>query len=262
MEYYGIRNGEIDLKDLKISINRFRSFFYDTYSYFENKGYFKLAFYGLHSHPPLLSPSPDAYIFNHLGEKKVWPIEEYYHRFDKVTMFILIEIFHKYIRIIEAFDFYEIETAQLEFRNQINKYLVHLEEGYLLTEEGYIINRPEDGLVNLINTNLPEMTADTTTQKVETAIKMFFKYDSNMEEKRKAINILADVLEPNRKALQTLTTDKHDSMIFHMVNKYGIRHNNIEQKEEYDKPIWYEWMFHYYLSTVHATLRLLKDDFI
>lgn len=261
MEYYGVRNGVIDLGNLKISESRFRELFFDTYNYFENKGYFKLAFEGYQSSPALLTPSPAAYFFSHVGEKKVFPIDEYYYRYDKVTMFIVIEILHKYIRIIEFYGFYEAETAQLEFRTVINKYLYHLDDGYELTEAGYIINRPEDGLTNLINSNLPEPTVDTVTEKVETAIKMFFKYDSNMEEKRKAINILADVLEPNADAIENLTTRKHDTMLFGIVNNYGIRHNNLRQKEDYDKPIWYEWMFHYYLSTVHASLKLLKDDF-
>lgn len=262
MEYYGVRNGEIDLSNLKITERQFRELFFDTYNYFEKKGYFKLAFEGYQTSPPLLIPSPAAYFFSHVGKEIVFPIEEYYYRYDKVTIFIVIEILHKYIRIIEFFGLYEVEAAQLEFRTIINKYLYHLDDGYVLTEAGYIMNRPEDGLTNLINSNLPEATPDTVTAKVETAIKMFFKYDSNLEEKSKAVNILANVLEPNRQPIKFLTSRKHDTLIFGIVNEYGIRHNDIGQKEDYEKPIWYEWMFHYYLSTIHAALRLLKEDFI
>lgn len=54
------------------------------------------------------------------------------------------------------------------------------------------------------------------------------------------------------------TSNEHDKMIFGIVNSYKIRHNNDKQFDEYNKKVWYEWMFHYYLSTVHAVLRLTK----
>ncbi|WP_080848671.1 hypothetical protein [Cytobacillus gottheilii] len=266
MDFYGVRNGKINLSDLKISFKKFREFFFDTYLYFEEKKYFKLAFNGHHSRPKLMAPSPEAFLFKHVGNQDVFPIEQYYHRFDKTTVFTLIEILHQYIWNIEDFDVFDIfddaqNTAQAEFRNEINKYLIHLEDGYLLSEKGYIIDLPDDGLGNLITRNLPEHTSDTVTEQVETAIKMFFKYDSNIEEKRKAIAILADILEPYRKDLKEYTTKKHDKIIFDIVNNYGIRHNDIEQVDDYDKPVWYEWMFHYYLSTVHAVLRLKKEHY-
>jgi hypothetical protein len=266
MEYYGVRNGKIDLNDLKISFRKFRSFFLDTYFYFYNKNCFKLAFEGYHSRPRLMAPSPEAFLFKHVGNRDVFPIEQYGDKLDQVTIFTLIEVLHQYIWNLDDLDILDYgdifdtgNTAQTEFRNEINKFLIHLDDGYVLTEKGYIIDLPDDGLGNLITSDLPEHTSDTVTEQVETAIKMFFKYDSNMEEKRKAINILADILEPYRKDLKEFTTNKHDKMIFGIVNDYGIRHNDLKQIDDYEKPIWYEWMFHYYLSTVHAVLRLKKE---
>lgn len=277
MEYYGARHGQINLEGLKISFTKFREFFLHVYDYFEEKGDFKLAFFGDNNISKLMKPSPEAFLFNHLGNENVYPIMEYGYRYNKVTTFTMIEVLYKYIwryrssydfqyPSLEEFDFINTfpkteNIAQTEFRNEINKYLMHLDDGYLLSEGGYIINLPEDGLGNLITSDLPERTSDTVTEQVETAIKMFFKYDSNLEEKRKSINILADILEPYRKDLRALTTKKHDDMIFSIVNNYGIRHNNIEQVDAYNKPIWYEWMFHYYLSTVQAALRLNKTHY-
>lgn len=261
MAYYGARNGKIDLSELKITQRKFKDFFLETYFYFYNQGYFKLAFEGHHSTPRLMKPSPEAYIFLQVGNKDIFPIGENVHKFDKVTIFTLIEILHKYIRKIDDFGMYDYAEAQMEFRTEINKFLPLLDEGYLLSDNGYIINLPDDGLGNLITSDLPERTSDTVTEQVETAIKMFLKYDSNMEEKKKAINILADILEPYREKLKSYSTTKHDTMIFGIVNQYGIRHNDINQKEEYDKPIWYQWMFHYYLATVHAALELTEEHF-
>lgn len=255
MEFYAVRNGHINLEDMKITTTRFNTFFVDVYHYFEEKHYFKLAIEGHHSEPKLLSPSPEAYLFAEAKLKNIWPIEHNYNR-PKEDTFTLIEVLHKFIRRIDGFGMYEEKEAQKEFRDMINKYLVCLNEGYLLTESGYIINLPDDGLGNLITQDLPKTADDTDTQKVETAIKMFFRYDSNEDEKMKAINLLADILEPYRVSLKQITTDNHDNLIFQLVNQYGIRHNDLKQKKDYDKPIWYEWMFHYYLSTVHATLKL------
>ncbi|WP_059351240.1 hypothetical protein [Bacillus coahuilensis] len=269
MQYYGVRNGKINLDGLKINFPKFRKFFIDTYIYFKDRGDFKLAFNGFQHRPRLMKPSPEAYLFNHIGNKDVFPIEQYGHKLDKVTAFTLIEILHQLIwktSEIDDYDMMEIfpdtkSSAQKEFRDEMNKLLIHLEDGYELTEKGYIIDFPDNGLINLIKQDLPGHTSDTVTLQVETAIKMFFKYDSNLEEKRKAINILADILEPYRADLKNYTTNKHDTMIFSIVNNYGIRHNDIDQKEDYEKPVWYEWMFHYYLATVHAVLSLKEEHY-
>lgn len=254
-EYFAARKGHINLEELKITYRTFKDYFVDTYLHFEQKGYFKLAFEGIYSTPKLMAPSPEAYIFTHVGKSVSFPLDHNY-RHDQVTTFTLIEILYKYICKEEGYEMYYKDEAQLEFRTMINKFLLCLDNGYVLTEMGYIIDLPEDGLGQLITQDLPENTEDSTTEKVETAIKMFFKYDSNESQKAKAINILADILEPYRKELKNETTENHDTLIFSIVNKYGIRHNTLTQKTDYNKPIWYEWMFHYYLATVHATLKL------
>ena len=46
--------------------------------------------------------------------------------------------------------------------------------------------------------------------------------------------------------------------LFNIVNNFGIRHHNDAQKTQYDKPIWYSWMFYYDLATIHAAVRLIE----
>lgn len=273
MEYYSSRNGLLDLESMKLNLREFRKYFEQTYLYFEEKGDFKLAFYGDANtiiKVPLLKPSPEAFLFKQTGKKGLFPLDENIRKLDKQTMFTLIEILHhviweksSYRTFLTIEDLYESEnSSQIEFREMINNYLMHLDEGYELSAKGYIIDLQEDVLRNLIYQDLPEKTDDSITEQVETAIKMFFKHDSNLEEKKKAINILADILEPFRQKVKNITSSKHDALIFNTVNQYGIRHNNIDQKTNYDKPIWYEWMFHYYLATIHATLRLDLDQLV
>ena len=52
------------------------------------------------------------------------------------------------------------------------------------------------------------------------------------KEKRKAINLLADILEPLRNELKNILNEEwefnknlHDNLIFEIVNNFNIRHN-------------------------------------
>lgn len=270
MEFYSKRNGHIDTSETNIGLKKLNSLFLDTYLYFYKINYFKLAFEGYESTYPLMIPSPEGYFFEHLACFNGYPIEDKAMKYDKNILFTVIEILHDNIRKIGPFGYHEKEGPQKEFRDIINKYLKYYEDGYEITTKGWISILPEDGLRELINKDLPEETEDEVTVQVQTAIEMFFNYTSNNEKKKKAINILADVLEPLRDVVKELVgeivdgrntkTKPHDTMIFGIVNNYKIRHNDEKQMDEYDKVIWYEWMFHYYLATIHAVLRL-KDKY-
>lgn len=48
--------------------------------------------------------------------------------------------------------------------------------------------------------------------------------------------------------------------LFNIANNFGIRHYNKEQKTNYDQNIWLSWMFHFYLATLHASLRLIEKN--
>ena len=44
---------------------------------------------------------------------------------------------------------------------------------------------------------------------------------------------------------------------FNIVNNFGIRHHNQQQKVHYDTAVWYSWMFYFFLATIHAAVGLL-----
>ena len=69
---------------------------------------------------------------------------------------------------------------------------------------------------------------------------------------KKAILKLAGVLEYLKKdKILSQILDKGDSSdLFNIANRFGIRHHNPDQKTEYDKDIWYDWIFQYSLLPV------------
>ena len=69
--------------------------------------------------------------------------------------------------------------------------------------------------------------------------------------------VAADVLVYLRPRLKEALRSEDERDLFKIANNFGIRHHNQTQKTDYDKPIWYSWMFYYYLATLHAALRLI-----
>jgi hypothetical protein len=133
-------------------------------------------------------------------------------------------------------------------------------EGYELSENGQILEFPEQGLEDLVLAKLPLHDPENVEQRVESASFKFRRYRSSLDEKRDAVRDLCDVLEFLRPQIKALISSQDESDLFQIANKFGIRHHNDEQKQDYDKAIWYNWMFYYYLATIHACVRLIKKD--
>jgi len=77
---------------------------------------------------------------------------------------------------------------------------------------------------------------------------------------RDAIRNLADVLEFLRPRLEKVMTKKDENDLFNIANNFGIRHHNDSQKTNYEKSVWFSWMFYSYLTTIHAVVRLLNKE--
>jgi hypothetical protein len=81
-----------------------------------------------------------------------------------------------------------------------------------------------------------------------------------MTERRDAVRDLADVLEFLRPKLKVVLAKKDEAALFEIANNFGIRHHNAGQTTDYDKGIWYSWIFYFYLATIHAVIRLIERD--
>ncbi len=159
------------------------------------------------------------------------------------------------------YDYYDDEAGRNEFREKVNSFLSNYGEGFELTEQGTIITLGRDGLQYILDAKIIPFDEKNVDSKVRHAITLWRNRHSSLSDKKEAIRELADVFEWLKKSemLGQAISKKDDSMIFEIANSFEIRHHNPNQKTGYDKIIWYSWIFHFYLATYHAVIRIIKD---
>jgi hypothetical protein len=154
---------------------------------------------------------------------------------------------------------YDTNAGRTEFRERANVFLADYKSGYELTDEGTILALGADGLKEILDAQIPRYDEANVDSKVRNAIVKWRNRHLSLDERRSAIRDLADVFEWLKKAknLSAVLDKKDESVIFELANGFAIRHHNPKQKTNYDPSIWYSWIFHFYLATYHAAIRLL-----
>jgi hypothetical protein len=157
------------------------------------------------------------------------------------------------------YDSYNDSIGQEEFRKRANSFLADYKTGFELTKEGIILAIGTDGLQQIFNAEIIPYDEENVDNKVRNAIAKWRNRHLSLSEKKEAIRELADVFEWLKKTreLGTVLASKDESALFDLANSFAIRHHNPNQKNNYDQSIWYAWMFHFYLATYHAAIRLL-----
>jgi len=149
--------------------------------------------------------------------------------------------------------------GQKEFRDKANAFLFEYKTGFELTKGGIILARGTDGLQYIMDAEIIPYDENNVDSKVRNAITKWRNRHLSLTEKKEAIRELADVFEwlKKTKNLGSVMNNKDESALFDLANNFGIRHHNPSQKTNYDRAIWYSWIFHFYLATYHAAIRLL-----
>ncbi len=157
------------------------------------------------------------------------------------------------------YDRYDVIAGQIEFRREANAFLSDYKAGFEMTAEGKVLALGSDGLQHILGAELVPYDEVNVDSKVRSAIIKWRNRHLSFDEKRAAIRDLADVFEwlKKTKNLEKILDRKDESAIFDIANNFAIRHHNPQQKINYDQTIWYAWMFHFYLATYHAAIRLL-----
>ncbi|MCU1270872.1 MAG: hypothetical protein JWN74_2166 [Acidobacteriaceae bacterium] len=154
---------------------------------------------------------------------------------------------------------YDERAGRAEFRKEVNAFLADYKSGFELTKDGIILALGADGLQHILDAKIVPYDEANVDSKVRNAIIKWRDRHLSLEEKKAAIRELADVFEwlKKTKGLSKILDRKDDSAIFELANNFALRHHNPDQKTNYDRVIWYSWMFHFYLATYHAAIRLL-----
>jgi hypothetical protein len=159
----------------------------------------------------------------------------------------------------DDYDGYDEDSGREEFRQKTNAFLCDYRSGYELTKDGIVLAAGTEGLQHILDAEIVPYDEANVDSRVRNAILKWRNRHLTLSVKKEAIRELADVFEwlKKTKGLDQVLNKRDDSAIFDIANNFAIRHHNPQQKTEYDKNIWYSWMFHFYLATYHAAIRLL-----
>ena len=160
------------------------------------------------------------------------------------------------------YDGYNDTSGQCEFRKQVNAFLCDYKSGFELCENGEISFAGTRGLQYLLDAEIVAYDEKNVDGKVRNAILKWRNRHLKIAERREAIRDLADVFEwlKKTKKLEKVLNHKDEAALFEIANNFAIRHHDPRQKREYDPNIWYPWMFHFFLATYHAVIRLLVKE--
>lgn len=260
-KYYAER----ELKSIpKIGFSTLSSYFLRTYKQLYEDMFFEKA-------ERTWAHDPDFFIFRKLGLWSIWPIEENIEKYDETTLFSVIEFLYDYVSrkyfagisefTVEGVVYeYDKKYGQRVYRTMVNDILKYYNGGYELSEEGEILKISPPGFEPLTKENIETNDSKNIDLRVNYAISKFSRYNSSVEEKKEAVRTLADVLEYLGKFGIKLD-NKDDSDLFEIINGFDIRHHNRTQQGDYDKDVWYDWMFYTFLASIHVLLKLNDKKF-
>lgn len=215
--------------------------------------------------------NPEAFFFAKLRLCNVWPIRENIVNYDEPKLFSVIEFlydyvseplnkrYHSYFQCGWHATTFDKTNGKSKYREDINNILKDYKSGFHLLETGEIMKIPPTGLEPVVAETVKTPEPKNIDDCVKSAIIKYTKYRATLDDKKDAVRTLADVLEFLKKE-NIKFPDKDDSDLFHIINGFDVRHHNREQQGEYDKEIWYEWMFYTFLSSIHTLLKL-KDKY-
>jgi hypothetical protein len=271
-DYYSVRTGKIT-SDEKMNFDILKRLFLIAYTKLGKDGYFQ-RYFGIDCCDGFvegeLGEDIDSMIFINLRKDNLYPVYRNLPNYTEDDFFDMIEFlhdhcskgldgfYHDYNQCGYHYDKFSDNEGQNHFREMLNPILKEYLDGFEISNKGEILRLSENGLTNLFDADIPSKDVENVKNKIDSAILKFRRYRSTLDDRKEAIRELADVLEFLRPEIKKHLNKKDENDIFNIANNFGIRHHNKDQQNDYDKPIWYSWMFYYYLATIHTVLRISK----
>ena len=275
-KYYAARKGiskrePMDFQLLKkVFLRRYREFEDDLY-FQEARGYYCVDKGEVRGSWGYGDRDIEASIYLELGMRGIWPIEKNIENYDEPTLFTVIEFLYDYVSEPTDEWYYDDyvcgwhssecdrEKGREKYRTKINEVLKDYDTGYELSSDGEILEIAPTGLETVFGEIVQTDDPDKIDTRRQNAISKYMGYGATISDKKEAIRELADVLEFLKKSGIRLQK-KDESDLFRIINNFDIRHHNKSQQGEYDKEIWYDWMFYTFLSSINVLLKLKGDE--
>jgi hypothetical protein len=271
-DYYSTRMGKIT-ETPEITLKMLKKLFMVSYDKLDEDGYFQkyFGYYCVDQGDVKGELGTDINSMIFLGIKKdgLWPLKTKFEDYTEDDLFDMIEFmhdhcskpisgyYHQYSNCGHHYDTFNDNEGQKHYRDTINYILRDFKEGFEISEAGEILELPYNNIAPLLQADIPSSDSENITKKIDLAVLKFRRHKSTLDDERDALRELADVLEYLRPDIKKVLASKDESDLFNIANNFGIRHHNVDQKVDYDKAIWYSWIFYYYLATIHAALRLI-----
>lgn len=218
---------------------------------------------------------PDTLVQRELGVEGLWPLPQQQLTDNMDLFFDVVELLHDHAsRPLTRYwhNFcdcgwhhanFEIESGRVLYRWRVNKILARSNLGLRLAEEGEDIGRlvavTDDVRAQLVQAVVERDDGEPADQ-VRHALALFRQRGADRNQKRSAVAVLALVLEERRHDVLTEALAKSDrGALFDIANNFHIRHQNAEQKRDYDD-FYIDWIFWLYLASIELTNRIIDQQ--
>jgi hypothetical protein len=271
--YFSVRTGKIT-PDMAINLEVLKRLFLITYKKLNRDGYFQ-KYFGIDCEDGFiegeLGYDISAMIFVNLRKDNLFPVYEKLSNYSEDDLFDMIEFlhdhtskgltghYHQWNNCGYHYEEFNDQDGQKYFRDLVNPILKDYLTGFEISDNGEILRLSENGLSNLFEADIPTNDVENIKSRMDAAIIKFRRHKSTLDDRKDSIRELADVLEFLRPSVKKHLDKKDENDIFNIANNFGIRHHNKDQKTDYDKAIWYSWIFYFYLATIHSVLRMTKN---
>lgn len=159
---------------------------------------------------------------------------------------------------------YNKSLGQSMLRNTINDELALNTTPLKILSNGQIVTLDDGAIADLASEALEVKSATKIHQNsvdaLHQSISMYLKRGASLSEKKAAIVELAGSLESLRPMVKEHLLSKDEGTLFQLANEFAIRHQDNKQKSEYDKNIWYDWMFQVNLAAVLTVIKIIKNQ--
>lgn len=231
-----------------------RRLFYQVYSDFDGRGYFRQSFghYCNDNQEFYAGPVGDQGLYFTLSLRRegLFPVSTNHTLYSEDDLFDVIELHYDHVAkpVGEARHSWcshggcpsgedDVEAGKMEFRAAVNEILGDYEGGYELTAGGEIARLGEHGMEGLLEAPI-RYDPSNVDDIVKEAISRFRGRHSSAADRHHAVRSLADVLEFLRPRMAGIVLRQDESALFDIANNFAIRHHNQKQKRDYDSQVW------------------------